>query len=126
MLLCCYYAYRRLRLFVSIVVVNKSVTRGFLSSLKSILVLASVIFLLSVCFFSMLVFAFSIVLVLFVSRENGHINVQIWGLLDFLLAFTSSLYLCCHLTLSLSLRWCDVCDSSSVVGNKAYSTSFRN
>ena len=48
------------------------------------------------------------------------------GLLDFLLASTSSLYLCCHVTLSLSLRWCDVCNSSSVVGKGACFASFCN
>ena len=45
-------------------------------------------------------------LVLFVWRENGHINVQILGILDFLLVSMSSLYLCCCLMLSLSSRWC--------------------
>ena len=36
------------------------------------------------------------------------------------------LYLCCHVTLSLSLRWCDVCNSSSVVGKGACFASFCN
>ena len=106
-----------MRLFIFIVVDDWFANGRFLFSSKSVLVLASISFLLFIYFFVVLVLVFFIVLLLFVWRENGHINVQIWGIsvsplshfvflewmhwcpdlefLSFLFSFTSSLYLCC-------------------------------